>query len=175
MKGKSKEWLKKLMVVPTDWWTMKATMLLKYGTVDKEEVRAKLDLIKQELKQRVRAYYDKLEKLFTRGKLEDGEQRKRFLSRPRLEIKKMCVMRNHGNMEDLFNAALEVERVLEKLGKTLFELLKEEEEDMVVGENAVEKQVQLLNGSLINLLRRHIEMQTKPKYMHGVAISVNEC
>jgi hypothetical protein len=30
---------------------MKATMLLKYGTIDKEEVKAKLDLIKQEPKQ----------------------------------------------------------------------------------------------------------------------------
>jgi hypothetical protein len=175
MKGKSKEWFKKLMVVPIDWWTMKVAMLLKYGTIDKEEVRAKLDMIKQELKQRVHAYYDKLEKLFARGKLEDGEQRRRFLSRLRLEIKKMCVMKNHGNMEDLFNFALEVERVLAKLGKTPFELLKEEEEDMVVGENAVEKQVQLLNGSLINLFRRHIEMQTKPKPIHGVAISFNEC
>jgi hypothetical protein len=32
---------------------MKATMLLKYGTVDKEKMRAKLDSIKQEPKQRV--------------------------------------------------------------------------------------------------------------------------
>jgi hypothetical protein len=72
MKGKSKEWFKKLMVVPTDWWTMKATMLLKYGTIDKE-ARAKLDLIKQELKQRVHAYYDKMEKLFARGIHKDGE------------------------------------------------------------------------------------------------------
>jgi hypothetical protein len=32
---------------------MKAAMLLKYGTIDKEKMRAKLDLIKQEPKQRV--------------------------------------------------------------------------------------------------------------------------
>ncbi len=72
MKGKSKEWLKKLTIVPTDWWTMKATMLLKYGTNDKE-VRTKLGLIKQELKQRVHVYYDNIEKLFVRGKHKDGE------------------------------------------------------------------------------------------------------
>jgi hypothetical protein len=48
-------------------------MLLKYGTIDKEEIRAKLDCIKQEPKQRVHAYYDRMEKLFTRGKLDDGE------------------------------------------------------------------------------------------------------
>jgi len=82
-------------------------------------------------------------------------------------------MRDHGNMEDIFNVALEVERVLAKLGETPFELLKEKEENMVVGENVVEKQEQLLNESLINLLRRHIEMQTKPKSTHGVAINFN--
>jgi hypothetical protein len=32
---------------------MKAAMLLKYGIIDKEEVKTKLDLIKQELKQKV--------------------------------------------------------------------------------------------------------------------------
>jgi len=35
---------------------MKIAMLLKYGIVDKEEVRAKLDQIKQEPKQKVQAY-----------------------------------------------------------------------------------------------------------------------
>jgi hypothetical protein len=45
---------------------------LKYGTNDKE-VKAKLGLIKQELKQRVHVYYDNIEKLFLRGKHKDGE------------------------------------------------------------------------------------------------------
>jgi hypothetical protein len=67
------------------------------------------------------------------------------------------------------------ERVLAKLGETPFELLKEKEENMVVGENVVEKKEQLLNESLINLLRRCIEMQTKPKSTHGVAINFNRC
>jgi hypothetical protein len=34
LKGKSKEWLKKLTIIPTDWQTMKGAMLLKYGIVD---------------------------------------------------------------------------------------------------------------------------------------------
>jgi hypothetical protein len=46
LKGKSKKWFKKLVAAPMDWETMKATMLLKYGTIDKKKVRAKLDLIK---------------------------------------------------------------------------------------------------------------------------------
>jgi hypothetical protein len=37
-----------------------------------------------------------MEKLFIKGKLEDAEQRRRFLSRLHLEIKKFCVMRDYG-------------------------------------------------------------------------------
>jgi hypothetical protein len=96
-----------------------------------------------------------MEKQFARGKLEDGEQRKSFLSRLRPEIRKMCVMRDHASMEAIHNAMLEVERALVELGETPFELLQEEqEENMVVEENAIEKQIQLLNESLINLQGR---------------------
>jgi hypothetical protein len=38
-------------------------MIQKYGIVDKEEVSAKLDQIKQNLKQRVQACHDRMEKL----------------------------------------------------------------------------------------------------------------
>ncbi len=75
LKGKSKRWYKKLVDGLIDQPTMKVTMLLKYGIVDKEEVQAKLDQIKQEPKQRVQAYHDKMEIFFTRGKMEDVEQR----------------------------------------------------------------------------------------------------
>jgi hypothetical protein len=54
------------------------TMLLKYGTLDKEEIKTKLDVIKQEPKQRVQGYYDIMEKLFTKVKLEDAKHRKDF-------------------------------------------------------------------------------------------------
>jgi hypothetical protein len=66
-----------------------------------------------------------MEKLFTIGKLGDVEQRKRFLSYLWFAIKKLCVMKDYANMDVLFDAALEVERVLVELGKTPFELLKE--------------------------------------------------
>jgi hypothetical protein len=45
LRGKAKEWFKKIATNPTNWPTMKAAMLLEYGIVDKEEVRAKLDQI----------------------------------------------------------------------------------------------------------------------------------
>jgi hypothetical protein len=46
---------------------------------------------------------------------------------------------------------------------------------MIVGENVVEKKIQLLNEPLINFFRRHIEIQTKPRFILGVAISFNMC
>jgi hypothetical protein len=87
---------------------MKATMLLKYGTMDYEEVRAKRDLVKQEPKERVQVYYDRMKKLFTRCKLEDVKHKWFFLCLC-LEIKKLSIMRDYVNMEALLVAALEVE------------------------------------------------------------------
>jgi hypothetical protein len=60
-----------------------------------------------------------MEKLFIKGKLEDVGQRKRFLFRLYLEIRKLCVMRDHANMEEMFIATLEMECVLIELVKLL--------------------------------------------------------
>ncbi len=59
---------------------MKVAMMLKYGIVDKEDIRGKPDFIKQEPKHKVQAYYDQMENLFARGKLKEVEQKKRFTS-----------------------------------------------------------------------------------------------
>jgi hypothetical protein len=63
-----------------------------------EEIQVELDSIKQEPKQWVLTYYDRMEKLFTRGKLEDVKHKKRFLFQLCLEIKKLCDERlcKHG-------------------------------------------------------------------------------
>jgi len=50
-----------------------------------------------------------MEKLFTRGKLEDAKQRRRFLSRLHLEIRKFCVMQDYVNMNAFLIVVLEVE------------------------------------------------------------------
>jgi len=60
-----------------------------------------------------------MEKLFTRGKLEDVKHRW-FLLCLCLYIKNLSIMRDYVNMEALLVVALEVEQV------TSFELLKEE-------------------------------------------------
>jgi hypothetical protein len=69
-----------------------------------------------------------MEKLFARGKLEDAKQRRRFLSHSRLEIKTLCVIQDHANMEALLSVPLEVEQMLAELGEAPFEMLKEEQE-----------------------------------------------
>jgi hypothetical protein len=49
----------------------------------------------------------------------------RFLSKVKLEFKKLCVV---ANIEALLATTLEVEKVLRELGKTPFEPFKEEQE-----------------------------------------------
>ncbi len=51
-------------------------------------------------------------------------------------------MKEYANMEVLLNVALEVERVLVKIGETPFEMLKEEQKDnMKIGDITIEKHV----------------------------------
>jgi hypothetical protein len=43
-------------------------MMVKYGVYDGEELRVKMDAIRQDPRQWVQLYYDKLEHLLTKGK-----------------------------------------------------------------------------------------------------------
>jgi hypothetical protein len=45
----------------------------KYGDVDTDDIRMKLDAIKQEPKERVQKFFKHLDKLFQRGKIQDVE------------------------------------------------------------------------------------------------------
>jgi hypothetical protein len=56
------------------------------------------------------------------------------------------------DIEELVAAVIEVERVLGELGKTPFEPLKEEREEGTE-DNTVEKQVAVLNSTLINFFK----------------------
>jgi hypothetical protein len=47
---------------------------LKYGVYDEDELRMKIDIIRQEPKHRVQLYYNRLEKLFIKGKILDVER-----------------------------------------------------------------------------------------------------
>jgi len=155
MKGKAKEWFKRMQPTPVDWPELRTLIVQKYENVDADDIRMKLDAIKQKPKERVQKYFERLDKLFQRGRIQDTKQRKRFLARLRPEIRKLCVVRTVTDIEELVSAAIELERVLGELGETPFEPLKEEQEEGVV-ETMMEKQVTALNNTLINFLKGNV-------------------
>jgi len=76
LRGRAREWFRKLQPAPTDWLELRTLILQKYGHVDTDDNRMKLDVIKQEPKERVQRYFERLDKLFQRGKIPDAEQRR---------------------------------------------------------------------------------------------------
>jgi len=103
----------------------------------------------------VQKYFERLDKLFQRGRIPDAEQRKRFLARLRPEIWKLCIVRTFTDIEELVGAATELERVLGEIGETPFEPLKEEQEEGIE-ETLMEKQVTALNNTLVNFFKRNV-------------------
>ncbi len=138
--------------VPTDWTELRTLMVQKYGNIDADDIRMRMDTIKQEPKERVQKYFERLDKLFRKGKIQDVEQRRRFLARLRLEIRKLCVVRTFTDIEELVGVATEVKRVLGELRETPYEYLPEEQEEEVPDSN-VEKQVVALNNAIIHLFK----------------------
>ncbi|CAM6073749.1 unnamed protein product [Sphagnum tenellum] len=152
LRGRAKEWFRRLQPAPTDWADLRTLMIQKYGNIDADDIRMKMDAIKQEPKERVQRYFERLDKLFRKGQIQDVEQRKRFLARLRPEIRKLCVVRVFADIEELVGAATEVERVLSELGETPYEPLQEEQEEDT-SQSTVEKQVTALNNTLINFFK----------------------
>ncbi|CAM6006889.1 unnamed protein product [Sphagnum balticum] len=144
LRGRAKEWFQRLQPAPADWAGLCALMIQKYGNIDADDIRMKLDAIKQEPRERVQKYFKRQDKLFRRGQIQDVEQRRRFLARLRPEIRKLCIVRTFSDIEDLVEAAMEVEGVLAELGETPYEPLQEEQEENA-SESKVEKQVAALN------------------------------
>ncbi len=116
---------------PADWAELRTLIVQKYGDVDADDIKMRLDAIKQKPKERVQKYFERLDKLFQRGRILDVEQRRRFLARLKPEIRKLCVVRTFTDIEELVGVATELERVLGELGETPFEPLKEEQEEGV--------------------------------------------
>jgi hypothetical protein len=152
LRGRAKEWFRRLNPAPVDWSELRNLIVQKYGNIDANDIRMKLDAIKQEPKERVQKYFERLDKLFRKGQIPDVEQRRRFLARLRPEIRKLCVVRTFADIEELVGAAIEVERVLGELGETPFEPLREEQEEGAE-DNAMEKQVAALNETLVNFFK----------------------
>jgi hypothetical protein len=155
LRDRAKEWFKKLQPMPVDWAELRVLIVQKYGNVDDDDIRMKLDAIKQEPRERVQRYFERLDKLFQRGRIPDAEQRRRFLGKLRPKIWKLCVVRTFADVEELVGAATELERVLGELGETPFESLKEEQEEGIE-ETMMEKQVTALNNTLVNFFKRDV-------------------
>jgi hypothetical protein len=159
LRGRAREWLRRLQPAPADWIELRTLILQKYGNVDDDDIRAKLDAIKQEPRERVQRYFEWLDRFFRKGRISDAEQKRRFLAKLRLEIRKLCVVRNFADIEELLGAANEVERVLGELEETPFEPLKEEQEERVA-ETSMEHQVATLNDTLINFFKGSVPNST---------------
>jgi hypothetical protein len=92
--------------------------------------------------------------MFRKGQIPDAEQKKRFMARLRPKIQKLCIVRTFADIEELVGAAVEVEGVLAKLGETPYEPLKEEQEEEAK-ETTMEKQIDVLNNTLIHFFKRN--------------------
>jgi hypothetical protein len=49
--------------MPVDWAELRVLIVQKYGPVDDDDIRMKLDAIKQEPRERVQKYFERLDKL----------------------------------------------------------------------------------------------------------------
>jgi hypothetical protein len=71
----------------------------------------KLDAIKQEPKERVQRYFERLNKLFQIGKIQDDEQKRRILSKLRPKIRKLCVVKTFIDIEKLVGVTTKLESI----------------------------------------------------------------
>jgi predicted component of viral defense system (DUF524 family) len=152
LKRRANEWFKMLQPAPTNWAKLRILIVQKYGDVDVDDIKMKFDAIKQEPKERIQKYFECIDKLFQRGRIQDDEQRRRFIARLRPKIWKLCVVRMFTNIEKLVGATTKLERVLGKLGETPYEPLKEEQEEGA-SETMMEEQVIVLNNTFINFFK----------------------
>ncbi len=64
LKGRAKEWFKRLNLTPIDWTELCILIVQKYEEIDVNDIWMKFDAIKQEPKERAQKYFECLEKLF---------------------------------------------------------------------------------------------------------------
>jgi len=76
LRGHAKEWFRRLQLAPADWAELHTLMIQKYGNIDADDIQMKMDAIKQEPKERVQKYFERLDKLFRKGQIQDVEQRR---------------------------------------------------------------------------------------------------
>jgi len=60
---------------------LRTLIVHKYGDVDADDIRMKFDAIKQKPKERAQNYFERFNKLFQRGRIQDNKQKRRFMAR----------------------------------------------------------------------------------------------
>ncbi len=68
LRGRAKDWFRKLQPAPADWLELRTFIVQKYESVDDDDIRVKLDAIKQEPKERVRSILSALTNCFGRAR-----------------------------------------------------------------------------------------------------------
>jgi hypothetical protein len=53
LRGRAKEWFRRLQPAPADWAALCTLMIQKYGNIDADDIRMKMDVIKQKPRERV--------------------------------------------------------------------------------------------------------------------------
>ncbi len=120
------EWFKKLNPLPINWIVLRIAIVQNVSDVDADENHVKLDAIKQKTRKQVEKYFERLDKLFQRGRIDDVKQRRRFLVQLRLEFRKLCVVRTYIDIEEMVIVATEIEKVLGDFGETPYDPFREE-------------------------------------------------
>ncbi len=110
----------------------------------------------------VQKYYEKLDKFFQRGQIQDAEQCRRFLVKLKLEIRKFCVVKTYIDIEEVVVIVVEIECVLGELGETPYEPMKEEQDETMFGESTTNRQLHVLNEIFINLFGKGINGKVGP-------------
>jgi len=67
LRGRAKDWFRRLQHVPTDWTELRTLMIQKYGSIGANDIRMKMDVIKQEPREWVQKYFGRLDKMFRKG------------------------------------------------------------------------------------------------------------
>jgi len=58
LRGRAKEWFRRLQPVPANWTELRNVIVQKYGGIDADDIRMKMDAIKQKPKEKVQKYFE---------------------------------------------------------------------------------------------------------------------
>ncbi len=121
------------------WLGIQALLHQKYGIYDEDELRLKMDVVHQEPRQRVQLYYDRLERLFVKGRILDGERQRRFLTILRPKLKNLLMVRTYYDMDELLTIVIKVEKVVGEIKETPYEPLLGRKEELALGKTNIIK------------------------------------